>query len=67
MINYAQHNSLKEEHMIETFQTLIKYGARFEGVDSDGLTVLDHAIMKNNEVLVTWLLANQRGLVINHR
>ena len=67
MINYAQHNSLKMEHMIETFQTLIKYGARFEGVDSDGLTVLDHAIMKNNEALVTWLLANQRGLVINHR
>lgn len=44
--------------MIEAFQTLIKYGAKFDGDDSDGLNVLDHAIMKNNESLVTWLLAN---------
>ena len=53
--------------MIEAFQTLIKYGAKFDGVDSDGLNVLDHAIMKNNESLVNWLLNNQRGLVIDHR
>ena len=58
MINYIQHNNLKELHMIEAIQTLIKYGAKFDGDDSDGLNVLDHAIMKNNESLVTWLLAN---------
>jgi ankyrin repeat protein len=67
MINYIQHNNLKEDHMIEAFQTLIKYGAKFDGIDSDGLNVLDHAIMKNNESLVNWLLNNQRGLVIDHR
>ena len=67
-INYAQHNTLKSEKLVTSFTTLARYGLRLDGEDSDGLTVLDHAIMKNNEVLVDWLLANRaQGLDLNHR
>lgn len=52
---------------METFRTLVKYGARLGGADSDGLTVLDHAITTNNTDLAAWILANQNGLDLDHR
>lgn len=45
----------------------MKYGAKFDGVDSDGKTVLDHAISTNNTDLVAWVLANPNGLDLEHR
>ena len=67
MINYAQHNSLSRDKMLTTFRTLLKYGAKFDKTDSNGLTVLEHAIMKNNEDLVAFILANKEaGIVVNH-
>ena len=67
MINYAQHNKLKKDQLLETFRTLVKYGAKLDGADSNGLTVLDHAIMTNNTDLVAWILANLNGLDTDHR
>jgi len=58
MMNYILQDSLKEAEMLETFRTLIKYRARLDPVDSDGLLVLHHAIKKNNEPLVRFILTN---------
>ena len=67
MINYVRHDALKSENMLATFRTLLKYGARFDGVDSRGLNVLEHAIMMNSESLVSFILANKdKGLDIGH-
>ena len=68
MINYIQHGALKEDSMLESFRTLVKYGAHFAPCDSNGLSVLDHAIIKNNEALVQFILANkEKGVMIDQR
>lgn len=69
LINYAKHNKLSEDHMLGSFRILLNYGARFDLADSDGLTVLEHAIINNNYALVNFILANKQaaGLVIDHR
>ena len=59
LINYARHNTLNESDMLATFKTLLNYGAKFDTTDSNGLTVLEHAIMNNNEALVEFILANK--------
>ena len=67
MINYVQHNALKSENMLTSFRTLLKYGAKFDAVDSNNLNVLEHAILTNNEPLVMFILANkENGREINH-
>lgn len=48
--------------MLETFRTLMKYGARLDPVDSEGMLVLHHAIKKNNLPLVRYILANSQEL-----
>ena len=55
--------------MLTTFRTLLGYGAKFNATDSNGLSVLEHAIIKNNEALVEFILANKASadLVIDHR
>ena len=55
--------------MSATFRTLLGYGAKFNLTDSNGLSVLEHAIMNNNEALVEFILANKAttDLVIDHR
>ena len=63
MINYILQDNLKEEHMLETFRTLMQYGARLDPVDSDGLLVLHHAVKKNNLPLIRFILANSMELV----
>ena len=67
LINYVQHDALTEEQMLATFRSLMQYGAKFDPVDSNGFTVLDHAIIKNNESLVQFILANPSGLQTDHR
>lgn len=59
MMNYIQHDGLREERMLDSFRLLMKYGANFAGCDTNGLNVLDHAIIKNNKALVQFILANQ--------
>ena len=56
MINYILHDKLKNDDMLNTFATLVTAGGQFDGVDSEGFTVLDHAIMKNNKAIVNYLL-----------
>ena len=53
--------------MLNTFRTALKYGASFSAVDSNNLNVLEHAIIRNNEPLVEFILANKdNGLEIDH-
>jgi len=51
--------------MFESFRTLLKYGARFDPVDSNGFRVLDHAIIKNNTALTRFILSNHSE--VDHR
>ncbi len=67
LINYVQHDELSEDQMLSTFRTLSHYGAQFDPVDSKGLTVLDHAIMKNNDAIARFILINPSGLSVDHR
>ena len=67
MINYILHDALKSEDMLNTFATLVAAGGRFDGIDSEGFTVLDHAIIKNNKAIVTYLLGQQGMIDLNHR
>ena len=53
--------------MLNTFATLVMAGGKFNGVDSEGFTVLDHAIMKNNKAIVNYLLGQQGKIDLNHR
>ena len=46
--------------MLTTFRVLIKYGARLDLADSNGLNVLQHAIKKNNEGLVRFIISNSQ-------
>lgn len=63
MMNYILQDNLNEQKMLESFRTLMKYGARLDPVDSDGLLVLHHAIKKNNEPLIRFILSNSQELV----
>ena len=67
MINYILHDALKRDDMLNTFATLVAAGGKFDGVDSKGFTVLDHAIIKNNKAIVNYLLGQQRMIDVNHR
>lgn len=44
--------------MLATFRVLVKYNARLDLEDSNGLNVLQHAIKKNNEGLVRFIISN---------
>ena len=37
LINYVQHDALKEEHMLTTFRSLMQYGAKFDPVDTKSM------------------------------
>ena len=58
MINYVKHSELSKDHMLETLRTLLLFGAKFNLTDSEGLSVLDYAIINNNEYIVDFILAN---------
>ena len=53
--------------MLTTFRVLIKYGARLDLADSNGLNVLQHAIKKNNEGLVRFIISNSQYGQVSHR
>lgn len=67
MINYILHDALKRDDMLNTFATLVTAGGKFDGVDSEGYTVLDHAIIKNNNAIVNYLLSQHGMIDVNHR
>ena len=67
MINYILHEKLNNDDMLNTFATLVRAGGQFDGVDSKGFTVLDHAIIKNNKAIVNYLLGQQGMIDVNHR
>lgn len=47
----------------------MKHGAKFDVADSNGMTLLEHAVIKNNENLVAFILSNKdnNGVEIDHR
>mmetsp|Transcript_152 Transcript_152/g.286 ORF Transcript_152/g.286 Transcript_152/m.286 type:complete len:92 (+) Transcript_152:3305-3580(+) len=53
--------------MLATFRTLMKFGVTLEHADSEGLTVLQHAIKKNNEALARFIVANAGPSQVSHR
>ena len=52
MINYMLHDSLEAKDLQANIEILLRHGANVNIPDSNGVTLLEHAIVKNNQSVV---------------